>query len=52
MYLNFIEEMFASANTHQSVINLDNTMNKSHSVSSLQSNSKPNYWDTKYMCSS
>lgn len=44
--------MFASANIHQSVINLDNKMNMSHSVSSLQSNSRPAYWDTKYMCSS
>lgn len=52
MYLNFIEDMFASANIHQSVINLDNKMNMSHSVSSLQSNSRPTYWDTKYMCSS
>lgn len=52
MYLNLIEEMFASANVHSSLINLDNKMNMSHSVSSLQSNSRPTYWDTKYMCSS
>lgn len=50
MYLNFIEEMITSANMNQSVINLDNKMNISHSISSLQSNSRA-YWDTKYMCS-
>ncbi|XP_025200491.1 membrane-associated guanylate kinase, WW and PDZ domain-containing protein 1 isoform X3 [Melanaphis sacchari] len=44
------EEMFTSVNMNQSMINLDNKMNMSHSISSLQSNSRA-YWDTKYMCS-
>lgn len=44
--------MFAPANSHQSVINLDNKMSMSHSVSSLQSNKRPTYWNSNYMCSS
>jgi len=51
MLLNIVEEMIASVNIYQSVINLDNNMKLSHSVSSLQSNSGNTYWDTNYLCS-